>query len=690
MAASLAILTTTATLLTAGSATITNDQLRKASVFLRNKQNQEALQTALAAPPDGPRNLLAGTAALHLKQYDEAVHYLGDAERSYPLLADIAAALKADALFAQKKYNEAAITATNAAKLSPTPAISRRMEKLAADALFAMGDFKTALSSYRQFLSRHTLGKDALDAQLQVSLCEEMQGNIADAIKGYRTLYLGFPSSAQASKAIEHLKNLEKKGQKEAASFTAEEQFRRGLLLLANNQYNAAAGAFSAIPRTNLSEDLAARVELKSGLTAIKQRHYSLAESFLKRATAARTSATRDEARLLLARLEERMGASGNALARLMALSSEKGPLADDALLEAALINKNSGHFAEAAQLLQRLIHDFPASDLTPRAGWQLAWGLYQSGNLSAAEEGFRRLFKDSVYRERSLYWYARTLEKEHKPAEAVRSYNQLLTDFPFGFYAAWYRAHTGKASGWPAVSADIQEPALPEGSQRVQVLASLGMLEEARIELSAFKAKIGNGATTPAFARLQQLAGDQHGSIVTFHQNSPSSINHSNAPFWIIGYPRPYAELFSQHSGTNNLSDALILSLAKAESSFRADVKSPAGAIGLMQMMPATARMTAGQKAKNFNSLWLIDPAYNIRLGTKHFRDLLDQHNQDIVYSLAAYNAGAGAVKRWRKAFGDLPRDEFVENIPYQETRDYVKKIVAYMAIYRSLYRIQ
>jgi soluble lytic murein transglycosylase len=690
MAASVAILATTATLLTAGSATIANEQLRKAALFLRNKQNQDALQTALAAPADGPRNLLAGAAALRLKQYDEAVRYLGDAERSYPLLADIAAELKADALFGLKKYKETAAAAANAAKLSPTPAISRRMEKLSADAQFAAGDPKTALSAYRQFLSRHTLGKDALDAQFQVALCEEMQGNIAEAIRGYRTIYLGFPASAQAPKAVKHLKNLEKKGQKEATSFSAEEQFRRGQLLLANNQYNAAAWAFSAIPRTDLPEDLAARIELKSGLVAIRQRHYSLAESFLKRAVTAHTPTTRDEARLLLARLEERMGASEKALARLMALSAEKGPLADDALLEAALVNKNNGHFAEAAQLLKRLIHDFPASDLTPRAGWQLAWGLYQSGNLPAAEESFRRLFKNSVYRERSLYWYARTLEKEHKPAEAARSYNQLLTDFPFGFYAAWHRAQTGKVSGWPAAPADIQETALPEGNQRVQSLASLGMLEEARIELAALKAKLGIRATTPSFARLQQVAGDLHGSIVTFHQNSPATIDRSTLPFWVIGYPRPYAELFSQHSATNNLSDALILSLAKAESSFRADVKSPAGAIGLMQMMPATARMTAGKKTKKFNALWLIDPAYNIRLGTKHFRDLLDLHNQDIVYSLAAYNAGAGSVKRWRKAFGDLPRDEFVENIPYQETRDYVKKIVAYMAVYRSLYRIQ
>lgn len=686
----LAIVTLAVTLTCAGAANSGSEQLRKAAAFLRNNQNQEALQAALAAPSDGPRNLVAGEAALRLKRYDEAIRYLSDAEHSYPLLADIAASLKADALYGQKKYREAAAAAGSAAKLSPIPAISRRMEKLAADALFAAGDLRPALAAYRQFTARHNLGRDSVDALFQTALCQEQLGDLSQAIQVYRSIYLQHPASSAAPKALEQLKSLEKKGRKEATAFTAEEQFQRGALLLANNQPNAAAWAFAGIPRTNLSDELLARIELKSGQAAIKQRHYSLAEPFLKRALTSKTQTTRDEARLMLARLEERQGASDKALARLLSLASERGPLADDALLEAALINKHNGHFSDAAQILQRLIKEFPTSDLKPRAGWELAWGQYLSGNLSAAEDSLQRLFKDNLYRERSLYWYARTKEKQNKSSDAERSYKQLLNDFPYGFYAAWYRLHTNKPTGWMPLSNGIQEPPFPSGSQRIQELASLGMLEDARTELAAFKQKNADKTAIPGLSRLQQLSGDLHGSIMTFHQNRPATIDRSNLAFWALGYPRPYAELFSRHSVTNGLSEALVLSLAKAESSFRADVKSPAGAIGLMQMMPATARMTAGSKGKKFNPLWLTEPELNIRLGTKHLRELLNQHHQDQVYSLAAYNAGAGAVNRWRKNFGDLPRDEFVENIPYQETRDYVKKIVASMGIYRALYRIQ
>lgn len=687
---SLGICTLTATLTCAGAANSSTEQLRKAAGLLRSNQNQEALQAALTAPSDGPRNLVAGEAALRLKRYDEAVRYLSDAERSYPLLADIAASLKADALYGQKKYREAAAAASSAAKLSPTPAVSRRMEKLAADTLFAAGEIKAALASYRQFTARHSLGRDTVDALYQTALCQEQLGDLPQAIQGYRSIHLQHPASSAAPKAFEQLKALEKKGRKEATTFTAEEQFQRGLLLLANNQPNAAAWAFAGIPRTNLSDELLARIEIKSGQAAIRQRHYSLAEPFLKRALASKSQSTRDEARLMLARLEERQGASDKALARLLSLASERGTLADDALLEAALINKSSGHFNDAAQILQRLIKEFPSSDLKSRAGWELAWGQYLAGNLSAAEENLQRLFRDNLYRERSLYWYARTKERQNKPADAERSYKQLLNDFPYGFYAAWYRLHTNKPTGWMPLSNGIQDPPFPDGSQRIQELASLGMFEEARTELAAFRLKNTDKTTAPGLSRLQQTAGDLHGSIMTFHQNRPATIDRTNLTFWALGYPRPYAEQFSRHSAINGLSEALVLSLAKAESSFRADVKSPVGAIGLMQMMPATARLTAGGKAKNFNPLQLTNPEYNIRLGTKHLRELLNQYHQDQVYTLAAYNAGAGAVNRWRKNFGDLARDEFIENIPYQETRDYVKKIVAAMAVYRSLYRIQ
>jgi soluble lytic murein transglycosylase len=149
------------------------------------------------------------------------------------------------------------------------------------------------------------------------------------------------------------------------------------------------------------------------------------------------------------------------------------------------------------------------------------------------------------------------------------------------------------------------------------------------------------------------------------------------------------YGNLVSQHTAVNGISEGLIFGLIRAESGFSPAIKSPAGAIGLMQLMPATAKATA-REGGAFNPQKLIVPEYNIKLGTRHFRDLLKEYDGDVIYSIAAYNAGASAVDRWRKGFKGLKKDEFIESIPYQETRDYVKKVFASAATYRQLYGLK
>ncbi len=673
-----------------GASSSSTAEISKAASLLKAKDYQQALQVAGNRPAEGSLNLLAGKAALRLKRYDDAISYLKVAEANYPLLADVATSLKADAFYAKKEYREAVEAANRVIKFSNSTALSRRMAKLAADGLFQAGDLKAALAAYRGFTARYSLGKDYVDALYQTAVCQENTGELKAAITGLRDVYLKYPASAQSAKAFEHLSELKKNGVADALTFTPQELFQRGQLLLVNNQPASAFAAFSAISRNNLSDELLSRIDLKSAQAVIRQRHYNLAEPFLKRAVISPDSTVRDEARLMLARLEERQGASDKALARLLSLAAEKKSLAPEAMLEMAMIYKKSGHFSESEQILKRLIREFPASEIVSRAGWELAWGQYRAGNMPAAEESMHLLFKSATYRERALYWHARSKERQNRLSDAEAGYRQLLGEFPFGFYAAWYRTRTDLSTGWPHLSANYAEPPLPQDSQRVQALAFLGLMEEARAELSELKSNNTDKGMAPGLARIQNIAGDLHGSLVTFHQNRPSTIDSSNMPFWAIGFPRPYSELFSRYSNSNGLSEAFVISLAKAESSFRPEVKSHAGAIGLMQLMPATARMTDKEKGKNFNPLMLTVPEYNIRLGTKHLRDLLNQYQQDPVYTLAAYNAGAGAVNRWRKSFGELPKDEFIESIPYMETRDYVKKIVAYMEIYRALYRIK
>jgi soluble lytic murein transglycosylase len=129
---------------------------------------------------------------------------------------------------------------------------------------------------------------------------------------------------------------------------------------------------------------------------------------------------------------------------------------------------------------------------------------------------------------------------------------------------------------------------------------------------------------------------------------------------------------------------------LSRQESEFNSGAKSPVGASGLMQLMPGTAKAVARQYKLKFAPAQLTNPTYNVQLGEAHLRDLIDSYRGSYFLALAAYNAGGGRVQDWMKAFGD-PRDprndpvDWIERIPFTETRDYVKKIMETLQLYRS-----
>jgi soluble lytic murein transglycosylase len=140
----------------------------------------------------------------------------------------------------------------------------------------------------------------------------------------------------------------------------------------------------------------------------------------------------------------------------------------------------------------------------------------------------------------------------------------------------------------------------------------------------------------------------------------------------------------------SDRVDPALVHALSRQESEFNAAAKSPVGAAGLMQLMPATAKAVARAYKVKFDSAQLTNAAYNTQLGEAHLRDLIDSYNGSYFLSLAAYNAGGGRVAEWIKQFGD-PRNpevdpiDWIERIPFTETRHYVVKIMETLQLYRS-----
>jgi len=637
-----------------------SDLLAQAAVRFRDKEFAEAAAVAKKAGDSPQRTFFLGTAMLRMGKADEALPLLAAAEAKLPLTADYAALFQAEALQKLKKYPEAAGKAASMAKAYPASLLVRRSEKLYADIIYEAGDYAGALKAYQGYVEKYPSGADSVEALFQAARCREETGDSNGSSLIYRNIWLNNPTSSYSKKSQERLTGLNKAGIK-TAPYTSEELLRRASILAGQNDHSSSLQVLQSIPADGQTAAVAARIDLRTGLSQYRLRNWKLAEKSLVKAAGSTFPGIRSEARFWMAKSLERQDRDERAFELYMELAGEgrKQEFADDALMEAAGLRRSQGRYSDAARLFELVVKDSPDSKLISRANWEIGWCRYLAGEYAVAAESFRSLLKDEAIREKALYWLARALEQS-SGTDADAQYRTLLDEYPAGFYAAWYRAQKGiKDLREPlGQSNGLNELPVIAGFEKPRLLASLGMAEESRSEMAAARKKAGDKKSLfPGLARIYLEIQEYSSAISLFLQNRPVKWDKASLPLWPAGYPLVYSDLVARDTAANGLSEGLIYALIRAESGFSPAIKSPVGAIGLMQLMPATAKATAREKGA-FNPQQLTVPEYNIKLGTRHFRDLMKDYNGDVIYSVAAYNAGATAVDRWRKNAKGLKED--------------------------------
>jgi soluble lytic murein transglycosylase len=156
---------------------------------------------------------------------------------------------------------------------------------------------------------------------------------------------------------------------------------------------------------------------------------------------------------------------------------------------------------------------------------------------------------------------------------------------------------------------------------------------------------------------------------------------------YWRILFPEPWWSTITAEAAKNNLDPYLVASLIRQESEFNPSAISNKSAYGLMQLLPSVGKSLAREEGmSHFETFQLLDPATNIRLGTRYLRKTLDRFGGVTEYALAAYNAGDSRVDDWEAAGPYQGIDEFVESIPFSETRDYVESILRNAETYREI----
>jgi soluble lytic murein transglycosylase len=340
------------------------------------------------------------------------------------------------------------------------------------------------------------------------------------------------------------------------------------------------------------------------------------------------------------------------------------------ALLVANSMEKHGrGKTEEALKQLSRAIARFPSN--AEKARWQTGWIHYMKKDYLKAAGVFSDLH-ESYRSDKYLYWKARSLEKAG--LDATPLYKEIVED---DYYAFLARKKTGPAATASMKRNSARTVKLP--MKRIDTLIEVGLLGEAAAELGLAARKTRRYNVLIAIAyKLKAIRRYPEAMLLM------TRVPDGRRPEELL-YPLAYWQTVTEVSSDYGLDPYLILSLIREESRFDAEALSSAGAMGLMQLMPRTARRTAGKlKLKMEDVESIYDAGANIRLGTHYLYGLFRKFDS-VPAALAAYNAGKNKVMEWleRGRYGSY--DEFVEDIPYRETRNYVKRILASYHRYRE-----
>jgi soluble lytic murein transglycosylase len=393
----------------------------------------------------------------------------------------------------------------------------------------------------------------------------------------------------------------------------------------------------------------------------------------------------------------------------------------EQALLSAGNIYLLRRDYDRAIDSYRELQQRFPDAGRAPYAHWKVAWLSLRQGRKAEAEKGFEDqigLYPTSAEVPAALYWRARLAEEDGDPAKARAFYQKLSQRFRNYYYGDLARRQLAKlpAEGEndgspgqyavldrvPAISsnAKISADPLPGDNLRVQksqLLENGALLDFAVRELQAApnedpddKDNTSNWVTAET-ARLYEDAGRYDAAIDVLKRAVPNyfalDLPSLPRPYWEALFPKPYWLDLRKFSSANALDPYFVASLIRQESAFNPNAVSRANAVGLMQLLPKNGKLVAREvKLKHFAPTQLFTPATNMQLGTRYVRGMVDKYGS-FEYALAAYNAGSDRVDEWLSLGKYRDPQEFVESIPFTETREYVQAIMRNANVYRQLY---
>jgi soluble lytic murein transglycosylase len=572
-----------------------------------------------------------------------------------------------------------------------------------------------------EFIAQHPKDPSAPEAYLWLAQGYEGLGVPDKALQSYRAVYVRFPASPEAERAAFRLWTLVPAGRSLSDVLSPKERLDRADQLTDAGDCERALQEVRQISAVELSEDLAARVARRSGFCAYQLRRYREAIAALERfryAPAADEQAI--EALYVLGVALQRDNRHGEAERVLRQLATHDPPTVwnGKALVALGVSYEARQDVERAIATYRELIDRFPAADRADELAWRIGWLYYSRRMYSAALRAFEvaaERFPQSMFASNALYWQAKALEKEGNSLQALPLYEQVARDYPYTYYGlrAQEILRSRSASPYPPEKTALltnglappagrflqseAEPALSDATRyhrvRVDELLALRFVEDAREEIGQLAKWLGKGMAERVLLARLYLRADMPLQAVRTLNAALSSVAPDKrlslpAEFWSLLFPQLFWEEVQEATRPTQLDPFLVLGVIRQESAFNARSVSRSDARGLMQLLPSTGREVSQRLGmESFRDDLLFDPQVNVRLGTQYLGRLLELHRGNLILALAAYNAGPGRVKRWLQEVSTADWDEFIERLPFQETRLYIKSVLRNYGVYQGLY---
>lgn len=602
-----------------------------------------------------------------------------------------------------------------------------------AEAALGEGDAAGAAALFAEMYPGLTTGRDVVLDQWATAL--RAAGRPQEAAEVWLRLYYGFPASRLSSSAA-----TQAEAALGAAARGIRDTFPRDLtraeaLIAAGRSADALPALEALLPLATSSERDHVQLRMAEAACALGRCGPRLGDL---RDLVAR-GVGNGHAHYLLTRALREAGMTSEYLAEAERLASAPVGTSHDSWAERALNDLGTQHIlasrdAEAAQTFKQLFDRNPRGRYAERAAWKYGWWSYRQRNHKEAARVFETAAA-SIPRANTrpawVYWSGRAREALKERDAAVQRLTLAAIDYGQSYYGRLaidglmrLGAPLPSASGSDGTRASLvvslddavpgEEPTpdgvvaqaptddetpasfsadqLPPTAEAIEWLVSVGLLDEAKEEVRYAQRAWGRHPRLDAtLAWTYRQEGENRPAINLMRQAYPQYLSAQGGALPLevqqVIFPIDYVPLIKRYTAQHDLDPFVVAALIGQESSYVADVKSPANAWGLMQILPSTGRQLArAEGIRPFRTSMLTNPETNIRLGTRYFARLIDNLG-GTPYALAGYNAGAGRVIRWKADRGPLEQAEFIDDIPFPETQIYVKKILGTAVDYRRLY---